>query len=83
MTADEFSEWHAFCTWLNAQKYKAAYQSEVPERWRLLVYRGGNTSGTRAREARAEARLIFYREGWGWRLGKNWRERLAELESSL
>jgi hypothetical protein len=82
VTADELNEWRALCEWLDTQKYKAAYQSEVPERWRHLVYRGGNKSGERARETRQEAQLIFYWGGWGWRLRKNWRERLAELESS-
>jgi hypothetical protein len=82
LTAEDLALWRALCEWLDAQKYKAAYQSEMPERFRLLVYRGGNKTGQRAREAREHVQLIFYGEGWGWRLRKCWRERLAELETA-
>lgn len=83
VTADELREWREFCEWLDGVKYKAAYYSEVPERWRHLVYRGGNNKGARARASREATQLVFYREGWGFRLRKGWRERLAALERAL
>lgn len=80
MTPEQLKEWRAFCGWLNEQKYKCAYSSAVPAEWSHLVYRGGNRKGQQARDARRNAKLIFYWEGWGWRLKKNWRERISELE---
>lgn len=82
-TSEELAVWRDLCEWLDAQKYKAAYRTEMPERYRPLVYRGGNETGRRAREAREHLRLIFYYEGWGWRLRKGWRARLEELERGL
>lgn len=80
MTAHEAQTWRAFCEWLNARKYKSAYQSDVPAKWRHLIYVGGNPTGQAARECRIEAGLIFYYTGWGWRLRKGWSDRLEELE---
>ena len=83
MTKERLAVWRAFCEWLDRQKYKAAHYSEVPEEWRPLVYVGGNPTGQRARDERWEVELIFHQSGWGWRLRKNWRARLAELENNL
>ena len=81
MMSEELATWRAFCEWLDQQKYKAAHYSAVPDKWRHLVYVGGNPTGQRARDVRWEVELIFYMPGWGWRLKKNWRERLAQLEA--
>ncbi|HWT00225.1 MAG TPA: hypothetical protein VN256_08255 [Pyrinomonadaceae bacterium] len=80
MTAARLKEWRAFCEWLGQRPRKCAHRSDVPSRWKPLVYVGGNPTGERAREERHEVDLIFYYSGWGWRLRKRWRERLAELE---
>jgi hypothetical protein len=80
MTRKHLKVWRAFCEWLNEQKWKSAYASEVPSQWRHLVYIGGNPTGRAAHDLRVKAKLIFYNPGWGWRLRKNWRERLEELE---
>jgi hypothetical protein len=81
MKKKELTEWRAFCEWLDARKRKCAYTSDVPEKWKPLCYVGGNPKGVAARERRTELRLIFYWEGWGWRLRWNWKDRLAELEA--
>jgi hypothetical protein len=83
MTSEQLKMWRAFCEWLDERKYKCAYVSNIPRpEWRRLVYIGGNPAARRAAELRREARLVFYYRGWGWRLRKNWRERLIELEKS-
>jgi hypothetical protein len=82
MTAEELEEWRAFCEWLNTRPRKCAYYHEVPTIWSHLVCAGAGSEGAKARAARAEAGLIFYGVGWGYRLTRGWRSRLAELEKS-
>lgn len=73
--------WRRLCEWLDGRRRKCAYASQMPEEFRRLVYIGGNRTGAAAHAARVELQLIFYSAGWGWRLRKNWRGRLAELEA--
>ena len=83
MKADQLNEWRDFCEWLNKRKGKHAYFSEVPERWKHLVYTRPVGTWMTATDLRREAGLIFHHASWGWRLRKNWRERLAELEKAI
>jgi len=83
MTRARLDQWRKFCEWLDQRRRKCAHWSDVPTQWKPFVYVGGNLTGERAREERHEVDLIFYYSGWGWRLRKNWRERLSELEGYL
>lgn len=83
MTVEDLETWKAFCEWLDARPRKCAYYAEVPAEWKRFVHAGYSREGRAAREARAEAKLIIYGVGWGYRLRKGWRRRLSQLEAEV
>jgi len=72
--------WREFCEWLDARYRKCAVESHIPAKFHF-TYCGDNVRGIQNHRERIATGLIFYRAGWGWRLRKGWKERLAELES--
>jgi hypothetical protein len=88
LTQDSINDLRRFCEWLDAVPRKCVYPSAIgltsvihklppcPEDttyWLTETWK----------EERKRADAIFYASGWGWRLRKHWRERLAQLEADL
>lgn len=85
MTPDELRTLRLFCEWLDARPRKSAYSSELsgflslppcPEEAQYWTFK-------QMRKQRKEASCFFWHTGWGWRLRKNWKERLEQLEKAI
>lgn len=72
----DLAVWQELCEWLDQQHGKCAYQHRVPGHLYHLIYRGGNSAGKAAAEARFRVNLVFYQCGHGWRLRKGWKTNL-------
>jgi hypothetical protein len=87
----DLTVWRALCEHLDGKRYKAEYPgprhygprtflSAPPEQWpafaRLIAL------DKEAVAARRDFALIWWSGGYGWRLRRGWRERLAELEAA-
>ncbi|MFN3650057.1 MAG: hypothetical protein ACK47B_10805 [Armatimonadota bacterium] len=64
--------WQELCEFLASRPRKCAYARFIPNHLSPLV-------SADAKSARAQVGLIFWSTGWGWRLRKNWQERLDTL----
>ncbi len=88
LTKKAIGDLRRFCEWVDGLPRKSVYPSVIglaatvygvapcPEEsiyWLSEAWR----------EQRKYADVIFYGKGWGWRLRKNWRERLDQIESEL
>lgn len=67
-TPTELAQWRWWCEHLDSKRGKSSY--------------GWGGPITKRDKRRRPDGLIFYSTGWGWRLRKGWRERLAELEKA-
>lgn len=67
--------WHDFCAWLEDRKYNACHTSFIPSRFQSLI-----SGKNEARNRRYQLDLIMYQSGYGWRLRKNYREKLAHYD---
>jgi hypothetical protein len=88
LTKNAIADLRRFCEWLDTVPRKSVYPSHVglitaihkvepcPEDTLYWL-----SDGWKLQRKYADA--IFYASGWGWRLRKHWKERLAQLESEL
>jgi hypothetical protein len=70
----DLAPWRQLCEWLEAKPYNASYKGPGQPLGELLGM------GKVQVDERRRVRLVFWSSGHGWRLHKNWQERLAELE---
>lgn len=78
-TAGDIKEWIGLCEYLEKRPRKSSYYSSQITNSHLL---GDNAMflGMRKWMKYNDCDCVFYSTGWGWRLRKNWRERLASIE---
>lgn len=75
-TEQELTELKDLCEWLSRQQMQSAYSDvvlrELPhlKHWVSKAYK----------DKRRDARLIYFKTGYGWYLQKRWRLRLRELQ---
>ncbi len=91
MTPDRLAAWEALCTWLEDQPYNASYHPTCPHAYLLCRLPSG--AYPRSQEGRASARqivaerrairLVYWQTGYGWRLRKDYREKLAALRAGV
>ena len=67
--ADDSAAWRGLCEFLDSQPYDRARQPEIPQEFWWLLSRN---YGARRRAIGA----VFYWSGLGWRLHREWRDRL-------
>lgn len=77
--AQDLAEWYELCEHLDAHKYKCSNVAGLKNNH--LIY----SKYPAVRDMYAWMRYndvspIFYSEGWGWRLRKDWRERLESIK---
>jgi hypothetical protein len=88
LTPKEINDLRQFCEWLDTVPRKAVYPSAIALTAVIHKLAPCPTDSlywlTNAwKVERKYADAIFYASGWGWRLRKHWRERLAQLEADL
>lgn len=69
MTRSKFADFIKLCYWLKEQPYHASYTMKF---W-------SQRRDYEIARLRRYCRVVFWSTGHGWRLRKNWRERLQEL----
>jgi hypothetical protein len=88
LTQNSIADLRRFCEWLDTIPRKSVYPSAIG--LTSVIYKLAPcpndclywlTETWKLERKRADA--IFYASGWGWRLRKHWRERLAQLEADL
>lgn len=88
LTQNAIADLKRFCEWLDRVPRKSVYPSHIG--LTFVIYRVDPCPEETLywltdawKEQRKYADAIFYASGWGWRLRKHWKERLAQLESKL
>ncbi len=88
LTRKAIADLRRLCEWLDAAPRRAFYPSVVaitvklhglapyPEECSYWLEESH-------RQQRKQADVIFWGTGWGWRLRKNWRQQLEQLEAEL
>lgn len=72
----DVNEWIGLCEWLETQQRKCSYR--VPREYSHLISHDPIFTSMRKYLKENECDCIFYSSGWGWRLRKNWRNRIEK-----
>ena len=88
LTQNSIADLRRFCEWLDSVPRKAVYPSTLT--LTAVIHKLAPCPedtlywlGDAWKLERKYADVIFYASGWGWRLRKQWRERLTQLETEL
>lgn len=76
----DLADWYELCEDLEKQPRKAAYSSRVKNSY-LFHSEDKAVKEMYNWMRQNDVSPIFYNEGWGWRLRKDWRERLESIEN--
>ncbi|WP_346206802.1 hypothetical protein NSS89_01345 [Caldifermentibacillus hisashii] len=78
----DLQEWKELCEWLSTKKGKAAYTDGIDVNQHLLSQ---EEIFVQMRKWMNENNVlpVFWSSGWGWRLRKDWKERLAKAEELI
>jgi hypothetical protein len=77
---DDVNLWEKLCQWLDAQLGKRAYESQFPQHLCYLVVK--STENTYCTWLFDHFLMpIFYKSGTGWRLKRDWQDRIAVMRS--
>lgn len=77
----DIENWQELCESLEKVKRKATHwakSGEVKQEW--LLGQEFNMPKTRKWMKENNVELVFYSSGWGWRLRKDWKEKLEKLK---
>lgn len=76
----DLADWYELCEDLAKRPRKAAYSSNVKNNY-LFLSEDKAVKAMYTWMRQNDVSPIFYNEGWGWRLRKDWRERLESIEN--
>jgi hypothetical protein len=81
----DLKEWEELCTFLEGVKGKATHfvnwRQKIPNEH--LLSQEPLMRGMRKWMKENGYELVFYSSGWGWRLRKDWKEKLEWLKATL
>lgn len=91
LTHKRLAQWEELCQWLEDRPYNAAYRLGVHAHLTAQakdypVSRNGHETHAMAKQIEAERKalgLIFWSTGHGWRLHKDYKEKLAAARARL
>lgn len=77
----DLEEWEGLCIWLDNQYRKASYS--LPLEYKHLISQDKIFVEMRNWLKDNQYQLIFYSSGWGWRLRKDWKDKINRLREQL
>ncbi|MBB5324896.1 hypothetical protein HNQ34_001994 [Anoxybacillus tepidamans] len=85
-TVDDLKEWEELCTFISGLKKKSTYiskyyKSNVPNTHLLSQEKIYREMRKWMKDNGYE--LVFWGCGWGWRLRKDWKEKLERLKANI
>jgi hypothetical protein len=73
---ERLRHWRLLCEFLYARQSHSAYRWSIPSNLQYLLW-------AETRKERNALAVVFYSQGWGWRLRKDWQEKLAKAEAEV
>lgn len=75
LTSAEIQELQQLCEWLSNQPCQSAYSGEIIQQFPKLSH----WVSVAWKQRRKDAGVFYYHVGYGWRLHRQWRQRLNWL----
>jgi hypothetical protein len=75
----DLEEWEGLCIWLNGVRKKATHWASGKIPYQHLLSQDPLMPEMRKWLKENSFELVFYSTGWGWRLRKDWKEKIEKL----